>query len=98
MTGTEPTDRRCPEDRTILAPQSIHGIAIDFCPSCQGVWLEGGQLGQIEKGIRAASREKMEELKVEISEKKKEIDRQDSEAFWDFLSTMVEEAIPGLFL
>jgi Zn-finger nucleic acid-binding protein len=44
--------RACPVDGTPLAPEHRSGIALDRCPSCEGVWLDAGELDVV---IRAAS-------------------------------------------
>ena len=37
----------CPVDQTQLAMSERHGIEIDYCPSCRGVWLDRGELDKI---------------------------------------------------
>jgi Zn-finger nucleic acid-binding protein len=37
----------CPTDRTVLQIADRHGIEIDYCPSCRGVWLDRGELDKI---------------------------------------------------
>ncbi len=37
----------CPVCKTqTLQMAERHGIEIDYCPSCRGVWLDRGELGQ----------------------------------------------------
>ena len=31
------------------------GVSIDQCPACLGIWLDGGELGQITQAMRAPS-------------------------------------------
>jgi Zn-finger nucleic acid-binding protein len=38
---------RCPCDGDCLTPVRAHGIEIDVCPSCRGVWLDRGELDRI---------------------------------------------------
>jgi len=38
---------KCPVDETTLAISDRHGIEIDYCPSCRGVWLDRGELEKI---------------------------------------------------
>lgn len=37
----------CPVDGTALAMSERHGIEIDYCPACRGVWLDRGELDKI---------------------------------------------------
>jgi Zn-finger nucleic acid-binding protein len=38
---------RCPTDDTTLQLTERHGIEIDYCPACRGVWLDRGELDKI---------------------------------------------------
>ncbi len=38
---------RCPHDETMLQMTERHGIEIDYCPNCRGVWLDRGELDKI---------------------------------------------------
>ena len=37
----------CPVDGATLEMSSRHGIEIDYCPKCRGVWLDRGELEKI---------------------------------------------------
>ena len=37
----------CPTDNTTLQLAERHGIEIDYCPACRGVWLDRGELDKI---------------------------------------------------
>jgi len=37
----------CPRCNTNLAISNTHGIEIDYCPNCRGVWLDRGELEKI---------------------------------------------------
>ncbi len=37
----------CPTDGTTLLMSERHGIEIDYCPQCRGVWLDRGELDKI---------------------------------------------------
>ena len=37
----------CPYCSTPLVPETYEGITIDRCPSCQGTWLDAGELTHI---------------------------------------------------
>ena len=49
---------RCPIDSDIdLVMTDRHGIEIDYCPTCRGVWLDRGELDKlIERGAAALPR------------------------------------------
>jgi hypothetical protein len=36
--------RNCPVDGATLAKELAHGVIIDRCPTCRGVWLDPGEL------------------------------------------------------
>lgn len=38
---------RCPTDDTTLQLAERHGIEIDYCPECRGVWLDRGELDKV---------------------------------------------------
>jgi Zn-finger nucleic acid-binding protein len=37
----------CPVDNEVLQMSERHGIEIDYCPRCRGVWLDRGELDKI---------------------------------------------------
>jgi Zn-finger nucleic acid-binding protein len=45
----------CPHCRVDLVMSERHGVEIDYCPKCRGVWLDRGELDKILE--RAASYE-----------------------------------------
>lgn len=45
---------KCPTDHDVLQLSERHGIEIDYCPSCRGVWLDRGELDKV---IDVATRE-----------------------------------------
>ncbi len=42
---------QCPVDGNTLLLAERHGVEIDYCPNCRGVWLDRGEL---EKVLRRA--------------------------------------------
>lgn len=38
----------CPRDGSVLAAERMHGIEVERCPSCRGVWLDAHELGELE--------------------------------------------------
>lgn len=37
----------CPVCRVNLAMTERHGVEIDYCPNCRGIWLDRGELDKI---------------------------------------------------
>ena len=44
----------CPVCKTSLAMSERHGIEIDYCPTCRGIWLDRGELDKIIERSAAA--------------------------------------------
>jgi|SRR5581483_446345 len=40
----ELAEMRCPKDGARLASVDHHGVSVDECPNCHGVWLDQGEL------------------------------------------------------
>jgi len=38
---------KCPQCNETLLIAERHGVEIDYCPSCRGVWLDRGELDKI---------------------------------------------------
>jgi len=38
---------KCPIDHVELVMSERHGVEIDYCPKCRGVWLDRGELDKI---------------------------------------------------
>lgn len=51
MSAEAEDNRKCPIDDTPMKKEIAHMIVIDRCPTCQGVWLDGGELETIKGGI-----------------------------------------------
>ena len=45
---------RCPIDNETLVMADRHGIEIDYCPKCRGVWLDRCELDKIIERSQAA--------------------------------------------
>ena len=45
--------RRCPLHSTAMTKEIVCNIVIDRCPSCNGVWLDGGELDLLKQAIKA---------------------------------------------
>ena len=46
---------KCPVDGSTLLMGERHGVEIDYCPDCRGVWLDRGELDSIIERSRADS-------------------------------------------
>ncbi|HZP26710.1 MAG TPA: zf-TFIIB domain-containing protein [Dehalococcoidia bacterium] len=50
---------QCPRCQAELTPrQEFHGIEVDFCPSCEGRWLDLGELDQLEATVESTPDER----------------------------------------
>ena len=38
---------KCPKDGYDLTSSTVHGVQIETCPHCGGVWLDAGELAQV---------------------------------------------------
>ena len=43
--------RACPVHGGILKKELAHGVIIDRCPTCQGVWLDPGELERMNHDV-----------------------------------------------
>jgi len=49
------SERLCPVDGQKMTKESAHMLVIDRCATCQGVWLDGGELERIRGGAEEAA-------------------------------------------
>jgi Zn-finger nucleic acid-binding protein len=46
---------KCPKDGADLATESFHGVQLERCPECNGLWLDAGEIDAVvaheDKGI-----------------------------------------------
>ena len=47
--------RPCPVDGDTMTKEIAHMLVIDRCPTCKGVWLDGGELERIKGGVEAGA-------------------------------------------
>jgi predicted TIM-barrel enzyme len=45
--------RACPADGSELAKEVVHGVIIDRCPACKGVWLDAGEMERMNEDVAA---------------------------------------------
>ena len=43
----EAAHNRCPKCGTPLTTHKMHGVTVDACPACRGMWIEQGELQEI---------------------------------------------------
>lgn len=55
LNSARESKRRCPIDGSEMTKEVIYKVIIDRCPSCAGVWLDGGELDLVKKGIKAGA-------------------------------------------
>jgi Zn-finger nucleic acid-binding protein len=46
---------QCPVDATELLMAERHGVEIDYCPKCRGIWLDRGELDKIIEQVESES-------------------------------------------
>ncbi|RYG21103.1 hypothetical protein EON82_19380 [bacterium] len=46
--------RVCPEDLTVLEVRSMHGLSLDVCPECAGIFFDEGEIATLQTGGAAA--------------------------------------------
>jgi hypothetical protein len=47
------SERLCPVDGQKMSKEIAHMLVVDRCPTCQGVWLDGGELERLRGGVEA---------------------------------------------
>ncbi len=51
-TKAEGEERRtCPLDGATMGKEIVVNLILDRCPSCRGVWLDGGELELLKQGV-----------------------------------------------
>jgi Zn-finger nucleic acid-binding protein len=60
---------RCQVD--LVVEQEYHGIQVDRCPSCDGRWLDAGELDQLEATVPSTAEERR--ATVRYSERRSEL-------------------------
>lgn len=55
-------DLHCPADGSLMEPRDIGNLVIDVCPTCEGIWLDKGEL----VGLQLAERNLRENLTLYI--------------------------------
>jgi uncharacterized protein len=43
--------RRCIKCQELMVPKNIEEVEVDFCPTCQGIWLDRGEVHQLRAKI-----------------------------------------------
>lgn len=49
------TLRSCPVDGVTMSKEIAHMIVVDRCPTCKGVWLDGGELERLKGGVESSA-------------------------------------------
>lgn len=53
MQAAQEEKRVCPADQTLLDKDVAHGVIIDRCPRCRGVWLDAGEMERMNSDVAA---------------------------------------------
>ena len=51
MDAAEENARHFPVDDSVMQKDIAHMVLIDRCPSCHGVWLDGGERGRLRNDL-----------------------------------------------
>jgi len=51
LTAAREVRRACPADNTTLTKEIAHGVIIDRCPTCRGVWLDAGEMERMNQEV-----------------------------------------------
>lgn len=57
MSATSRAERLCPDCHVVLVPCDFHGLILDVCSQCAGIWFDGSEfdrLSSMESGALAA--------------------------------------------
>jgi len=55
VAASKETKRLCPIDGAQMSKEIAHMLVIDRCPSCRGVWLDGGELERLKEGVEISA-------------------------------------------
>ncbi len=47
---------KCPVDGNVPQMTERHGVEVDYCPECRGVWLDHGELDRVADHAMAADK------------------------------------------
>ena len=59
MKAAQEQTRQCPIDKADMDKEIILNLVVDRCPSCGGVWLDGGELETMKGSIAAGMAQDM---------------------------------------
>ena len=68
---------KCPNCEETLVMTERHGVEIDYCPTCRGVWLDKGELDKIIE--KSSSAESSNQLKSQDEKRNREHDDDDDD-------------------
>lgn len=75
---------KCPNDASTLLLAERHGVEIDYCPECRGVWLDRGELDKVrERSASDAASDHPPRLDDERSRGHDGRDRRDDDRYAD---------------
>ena len=72
---------KCPNCEETLVMTERHGVEIDYCPTCRGVWLDKGELDKIIE--KSSSTESSQQLKSQDEKRNREEGDDDDEGFFN---------------
>ena len=61
----------CPVDGAQLPMAERHGVEIDYCPTCRGIWLDRGELDKIIEHVESESGGRQDEREYDDHEEER---------------------------
>ncbi len=53
LDAADENTRQCPVDNSLMKKEIAHMVLVDRCPTCQGIWLDGGELEKLSDDVHA---------------------------------------------
>jgi hypothetical protein len=53
LASAKETSLPCPADGNLLGKEIVHGVIIDRCSTCHGVWLDAGEMERMNEDVAA---------------------------------------------
>ncbi len=64
---------KCYKCSSRMTRKALDGVLVDSCPTCEGIWLDGGELEMLKNGARKTTEEILLQARSEISREKRRL-------------------------
>jgi len=61
---------KCPRCKSLLIVVEFHDIELDWCPACEGLWFDSGEMELVTAQMRGTVDEQVPQRKADTSEKR----------------------------